>query len=103
MPVAAAVTAPYTDEMLTAGQIRAGRAFLGWKQTDLAERSGVAEITIKKIEGGTNSRADTLEKLRAAFWKAGVGFVSPGEPSTDGGSGVRLHAVLPAQTEDGKP
>jgi len=99
MSVAATLPGPYTDEMLTSAQIRAGRALLGWKQTDLALRSEVAEITIKKIEGGTDARGSTLEKLRVAFWNAGVEFLSTGEPSNDGGPGVRLRLKPQEKTD----
>jgi predicted transcriptional regulator len=80
----------HTSPMLTAAQIRAARAFLDWKQSDLAKASGVAEVTIKKIErGGIDPRSSTLEALQRAFEKAGVVFLEPGDVR-DGGAGVRL-------------
>jgi predicted transcriptional regulator len=80
----------YAPAMITAGQIRAARALIGWKQTDLAEASGVAEVSIKKIErGAVDPRASTLEALQRAFEKAGVVFLEPGDVR-DGGEGVRL-------------
>jgi predicted transcriptional regulator len=76
--------------MLTAGQLRAARALLDWKQSDLAKASGVAEVTIKKIErGGIDPRASTLDALQRAFDKAGVVFLEPGDVR-DGGPGLRL-------------
>jgi predicted transcriptional regulator len=76
--------------MITAGQIRAARALIGWKQTDLARAAGVSEIAIKKIErGAVDPRASTLEALQRAFEKAGVVFLEPGD-IRDGGAGLRL-------------
>jgi predicted transcriptional regulator len=76
--------------MITAGQIRAARALIGWTQVDLAKASGVSEISIKNIErGATDPRASTLEAFQRAFEKAGVVFLEPGDVR-DGGEGVRL-------------
>ena len=81
----------YALAMLTAGQIRAARAMLAWKQSDLANASGVAEVTIKKIEAGTTDdpRSKTLDAIQRAFEKAGVVFLEPGDVR-DGGEGLRL-------------
>ena len=90
MTVAALNPAVYPAAMITSGQIRAARALIGWKQTDLATSSGVAEISIKNIErGATDPRASTLAAIQAAFEKAGVVFLDPGD-TRDGGPGVRL-------------
>jgi len=76
--------------MITAGQIRAARALIGWTQVDLAKASGVSEISIKNIErGATDPRASTLEAFQRAFEKVGVVFLEPGDVR-DGGEGVRL-------------
>jgi DNA-binding XRE family transcriptional regulator len=80
-------------EILTAAQIRAGRALLGWKQVDLAERSGVSEIAIKRIErDGTGSRSSTLERIRVAFWDAGVEFFEAEQMLEPGGQGIRFRS-----------
>ena len=82
--------AQYPAAMITPAQIRAARALLGWKQTDLAAKSHVSEISIKNIErGATDPRTSTLSALQAAFDKAGVVFLDPGD-TRDGGHGVRL-------------
>jgi predicted transcriptional regulator len=82
--------ARYQTVMITPAQIRAARALLDWKQTDLAERSGVSEMAIKKIERGvTDPRASTLTAIQAAFEDAGVVMLEPGD-TRDGGPGVRL-------------
>jgi predicted transcriptional regulator len=80
----------YAPVMISAEQIRAARALIGWKQTDLAKASGVSEISIKNIERGvTDPRSSTVAALQRAFEKAGVVFLEPGD-IRDGGEGVRL-------------
>jgi transcriptional regulator with XRE-family HTH domain len=76
--------------MMTGAQIRAARALIGWKQSELAEQSGVSEISIKNIErGATDPRASTLQALQDAFDRAGVVFLEPGD-TRSGGLGLRL-------------
>ena len=76
--------------MITAAQLRAARALIGWKQAQLAEASGVSEISIKNIErGATDPRASTVIKLRNALGRAGVTFIADGD-NHPGGAGVRL-------------
>ena len=76
--------------MLTAAQIRAARALLGWKQAELAAASGISEISIKNIErGATDPRASTLKAIEDAFGQAGVIFMDPGVERS-GGAGLRL-------------
>jgi predicted transcriptional regulator len=80
----------YVAAMITPAQIRAARALIGWKQTDLATASGVSEISIKNIERGvTDARTSTMSSIQDAFLKAGVVFLDPGDVR-DGGHGVRL-------------
>jgi transcriptional regulator with XRE-family HTH domain len=56
-------------------EIRAGRALLGWRQIDLASRTGLSEITIKLIEQGRSSpKVTTMEKIEAVFRAEGVKF-----------------------------
>lgn len=88
--LAAAATTVYKPSMITAGQIRAARALIGWKQSDLAKASGVSEISIKNIErGATDPRSSTLDAIQTAFREAGVAFLDPGDVR-NGGPGVRL-------------
>lgn len=77
-------------DMITPAQIRAARALIGWKQTDLASASGISEMSIKNIErNATDPRASTLAAIQSALENAGVMFLDPGV-SRDGGAGVRL-------------
>lgn len=77
--VAAALIGVYVGFMITPAQIRAARALLGWKQTDLAERAGLSEMSIKNIERkDTDSRMSTINAIRLAFEREGIQFVGPG-------------------------
>jgi transcriptional regulator with XRE-family HTH domain len=65
--------------MITAKQIRAARALIGWRQSDLAEKSGLAEITVRKIEkGDCDPRASSLARIEVAFNDVGIVFESDG-------------------------
>ncbi|MDX2028331.1 MAG: helix-turn-helix transcriptional regulator [Alphaproteobacteria bacterium] len=69
--------------MATAEQIKAARALLKWKQSDLAELSGVSLPSINNIERAIASpRAGTLRKIRQTMEDQGVEFLDD--------SGVRL-------------
>jgi predicted transcriptional regulator len=88
--IADAKNADYLPDVITAAQIRAARALIGWKQTELAKASGVSEISIKNIErGATDPRSSTVSAIQAAFEKAGVVFLEAGD-TRDGGPGLRL-------------
>ncbi|RCW80941.1 helix-turn-helix domain-containing protein [Phyllobacterium bourgognense] len=77
----------YVKDMITSAQIRAARALIGWKQTDLAKAASVSEMSIKNIErGDTDPRVSTMQAIQAALETAGVIFV----PENGEGVGVRL-------------
>jgi transcriptional regulator with XRE-family HTH domain len=68
--------------------MRAGRALLGWKQTDLASAAGLALIVIKNIErGATDPRVSTINRIQEAFDRAGLVFLDDGD-MRDGGPGT---------------
>lgn len=80
----------YRNAVITPAQIRAGRALLGWRQTDLAKASGVSEIALKNVErGASDPRRSTIDAIERAFNAAGVIFLDAGDVR-DGGPGVRL-------------
>ncbi len=63
----------FSQEARIISAIRAARAALNWTQPDLAVRSGVALVTIARMESGQISpRLATLAKLKAAIEGAGV-------------------------------
>jgi transcriptional regulator with XRE-family HTH domain len=63
--------------MITAEQIRAARALLNWKQTDLAENSGLSLPSINNIERDIGSpRIDTLRAIKTALENGGIEFIA---------------------------
>ena len=61
---------PFTVE-----QVRAARAFLGWRQVDLGEASGLSFETIRNFETSQFPlSAESIAAMRSAFKKAGVEF-----------------------------
>ena len=76
--------------MLTATQIRAARALLGWSQPALAAAAGVSLPTIVRMEGRQGpgrSSAANVYAVQKALEDAGVVFIPQGD---NGGPGVRL-------------
>ena len=79
--------------MITANQMKAARALLGWDQRRLSLAAGVSLPTIQRMEasiGTVRGNVDTLMKVVEAFGAAGVQLLAEGEPSSSGGRGVRL-------------
>jgi len=76
--------------MLEPGQIRAARALLGWRQSELSKASGVGTATIRRIENGgspISGNVSTIIRIQEAFEKAGILFINEDET---GGQGLRL-------------
>lgn len=74
---------------LTPRLCRAARALLAWRQTDLANASGVPEPTLQAFEAKeAGGRMATMNNKAVveAFEKAGLQFI----PENGGGAGVRL-------------
>lgn len=72
---------------LTAAQIRAARALLGWSRDVLAAKSGISLRTLASIELEQGNPEDaTLDAIRNALVAAGVIFIE----KNGGGPGVRL-------------
>jgi transcriptional regulator with XRE-family HTH domain len=77
--------------MITAEQLRAGRALLRWDQADVERASGVSLPTIKRLEGSSGlltGHAKTLKAIETTLVRWGVIFEAPA--SADRGYGVRL-------------
>lgn len=65
--------------MITNAQIRAARALLDWKQTDLAKAAKVSEMSVKNLEkGDKDPRVSTVKAVQAAFESAGIEFIEGG-------------------------
>ncbi|MFK7839784.1 MAG: multiprotein-bridging factor 1 family protein [Bdellovibrionales bacterium] len=63
--------------MPTIEQIRAARALLGWSQHDLADKAGLSQTGIARIENGTNKpNSKTIEKITHSFDAADVEFLA---------------------------
>jgi transcriptional regulator with XRE-family HTH domain len=59
-------------------QIKAARAFLGWRREDLAEQSGLALSSIQTIEEGGNTTQKTIDKVLRALQKNGIVLTDDG-------------------------
>ena len=79
--------------MITAPQMRAARALLGFDQRVLAERSGLSLPTIQRMEasdGQVRGTVDSLVKVVQALEASGIELLGEGAPSRATGRGVRL-------------
>ena len=76
-------------QVITAEQIRAGRAAIGWSAEQLSNAAGIVRRTLVAIEsqsGVPSANARTLQQLQSALESAGIEFV--GTPSD--GPGIRI-------------
>ncbi|MGD9711497.1 MAG: multiprotein-bridging factor 1 family protein [Thermomicrobiales bacterium] len=76
--------------MLTAQQVRAARALLGWKQEELAQKARIGLATIQRLERGSGplmAQVSTAVKIEACLKDAGILFIDTEGPV---GEGVRL-------------
>ncbi len=70
-------------------QLIAARGLVGWSQSQLAEISGVALSTIRRMESSEvrlRGNAESIWKVQQALEDAGVVFID----DNGGGPGVRL-------------
>ncbi len=66
-------------DMLSAEQIRAGRALLGWSARELAEKADLHIATIQRMErcvGAVGGTVKSLQNVEQVFETAGVQFVN---------------------------
>jgi transcriptional regulator with XRE-family HTH domain len=69
--------------MITASQIRAARALLGWSQLELVQVARLTPAALSRLESGqTQGRGLTLQRLENALIQAGIEFLE--------GEGVRF-------------
>jgi transcriptional regulator with XRE-family HTH domain len=76
--------------MITGAQLRMARGYLRWSAKELADKAGVAESTIKRMEqneGFPIARGANIEAVYRTLVDAGIVFV----PENGGGVGIRLH------------
>jgi transcriptional regulator with XRE-family HTH domain len=75
--------------MITGAQIRMARGYLRWSAKELADKAGVAESTIKRMEqdeGFPVARGANIEAVYKTLTEAGIIFIA----ENGGGVGVRL-------------
>jgi transcriptional regulator with XRE-family HTH domain len=92
--------------MITAAQLRAARALLGFDQRQLAGLSGLSVPTIQRMEASetmVRGNVDSLVKLIAAFESVGLEMIDDGAVSNSLGRGVRLKAVSGSSVPPGRP
>jgi transcriptional regulator with XRE-family HTH domain len=83
--------------MITGAQIRMARGYLRWSAKELADKSGVAESTIKRMEqdeGFPVARGANIEAVHNVLRGAGIDFIA----GNGGGVGVRLRKVQTAKS-----
>lgn len=77
--------------MVTARQIRAARALLGWSQQTLADEAIVALNAVTRLERSeVDPRVSTIVAVEKAIRKAGIEFIPADERK---GEGVRIASV----------
>lgn len=75
--------------VISARQIRAARALLGWSQQELADKAIVSLNAVARLEKGiVDSRVSTVQAIESALAKAGIEFIARSEK----GEGVRLRS-----------
>jgi predicted transcriptional regulator len=85
--------------MITGAQLRMARGYLKWSAKELADKAGVAESTIKRMEqdeGFPVARGANIEAVYKTLADAGIIFV----PENGDGVGIRLRkSTRPISTE----
>jgi transcriptional regulator with XRE-family HTH domain len=79
--------------VITAAQMRAARALLGFDQAALAKLSGVSVPTIQRMEaseGNVRGVVESLTRVVEALDRAGIELIRENAASNSGGRGVRL-------------
>jgi DNA-binding XRE family transcriptional regulator len=92
-PGAACKESAATSTMITAAQLRAARALLGFDQRTLADAVGLSVPTIQRMEasdGVIRGNVESLMKVIGGLNAAGIELIDDGEESKGGGRGVRL-------------
>ncbi|CAN7549227.1 helix-turn-helix transcriptional regulator [Rhizobium sp. LjRoot30] len=81
--------------MVEAGQVRAARALLNWKQIELAEKAGVSVETVKRMEARATVSGNIrhIQAVVSALEAAGCTFLP------DDGNGPGVRAKVPAVDE----
>lgn len=64
--------------MISEKQIKAARALLGFRQSDLVKKAGISIATLNNIERGaqTDPKISTLKAIQGALEKQGIAFIN---------------------------
>ena len=72
----------HAEPLELARMIRGARAVLGWSESELANRVGLSQPSIHRIEQGISDlRRSTVVALEGLFVRAGITFEKIGEGS----------------------
>jgi ribosome-binding protein aMBF1 (putative translation factor) len=72
----------HAEPLELARMIRGARAVLGWSQDELANRVGLSQSSVHRIEqGASDLRRSTVVALERIFVTAGITFEATGEGS----------------------
>ena len=83
-----------SDRHRFAAKVRAGRAVLGWSQTDLARRTGLSQRSVYRLElAAVDVRRSTAVCIETVFAESGIQF----EQLADGGFKIVVAASPPAR------
>ena len=84
------------ERLMFAAKVRAARAVLGWKQSELGKRAGLTQKSIHRIEQGTDDlRRSTVIIVGRVLKAEGVEF----EDLPDGGFKVVVPKAVLAKNE----
>ncbi len=79
--------------LLTAGQLRAARAMVGHLQRTIAERAGISQPTLARLEAGSgilDARLPVLRRLQEVYEAEGLIFEDGDSPCVRVRPGVVL-------------
>ena len=79
--------------LITAGQLRAARAMVGHLQKTVAEKAGISQPTLARLEAGSgvlDVRLPVLRKLQAVYEAEGLIFENGDSPCVRTRPGVVL-------------
>ncbi|MCH4169780.1 MAG: helix-turn-helix transcriptional regulator [Lactobacillus sp.] len=57
------------NKLASAVAVREAREAYGWTQSQLADRAGIPQSTVARVEAGSNTSMDTISKIATAFGK----------------------------------
>lgn len=81
------------EPIVSPGQVRAARAWLGWNQDELAKKAGLSKNALNRFEQGIGASLDeTPQLLRKSLEEAGIRF----HFKNNVGVGIEITRSIPA-------